>query len=137
MKGVLQSRITSTEEGLEGLQAPREKLTPELHTTKTAIMNLRTICDENPARNCMSCLRPRLLLPCDLLLLNSFPHITLLEALLRHLLPKEGLHLTYRNFCSFMASFDITCTGTLVGPGTGLTVFGSTIDDHKCNLLNC
>ena len=33
-------------------------------------------------------------MPCDLLLLNLSPRITLLEVLLRHLLLEEGLHLT-------------------------------------------
>ena len=38
MKGVFQSRISSAEEGLEGLQATQEKLTSELHATKSTIL---------------------------------------------------------------------------------------------------
>ena len=37
MKGVFQSRISSAEEGLEGLQTTQEKLTSELHATKSTI----------------------------------------------------------------------------------------------------
>ena len=39
MKGVFQSRISSTEEGLEGLQTTQEKLTSELQATKSTILN--------------------------------------------------------------------------------------------------
>ena len=39
MKDILQSRITSTEEGLDCVQATQEKLTSELHATKMAIMD--------------------------------------------------------------------------------------------------
>ena len=38
MKDILHNRISSAEEGLEGLQVTQEQLTTELHTTKTAIM---------------------------------------------------------------------------------------------------
>lgn len=39
IKDVLQGRISSTEEGLEGLQATQERLTSELHAAKTAIVH--------------------------------------------------------------------------------------------------